>query len=58
MGISQDEFDRKLNELADKNWKIKNILRDCGGFGNLAQLTKDLIDKELGIQRKEILTEI
>jgi len=54
MEITQTEFNAKLNELTEKNWKVKHILRDTpGGYENLAQRMKDLIDKELGIQRKD-----
>ncbi len=61
MEISQDEFDKRLNNLADKNWKVKNLLSEDKGHGRyekLPQNVKDLIDKELGVTRtvRAILT--
>jgi hypothetical protein len=55
MEISKDEFDLKLQELADKNWKVKKLLDEFGDYDNLPRNIKNLIDKELGIVK--IITE-
>ena len=63
MKISHDDFEKRLNELADKNWKVKNLLsadKGHGSYEKLPQNIKDLIDKQMGVTRsnKETLTVI
>ena len=53
MQITQADFDSKLKALSEKNWKVKKLLDELGGFDKLPKHLKELVDKQLGIVRKE-----
>ncbi len=55
MEITQEGFEIELQKLAEKNWKVKKLLSDHGGYNNLPQNIKTMIDKLLGITRTEVL---
>jgi hypothetical protein len=42
-----DNFHKKLAILSERNWKVRNILRDCGGYENCSLHVRALIDKEI-----------
>lgn len=50
--ISHEDFDNMVKDLAERNWKVRNFLRDFGSYEKLPQNLKDLLDKEFGITRK------
>lgn len=52
--ITQDQFDQMLQKLASENWKVKNLIDNCG-YKNLPPHLKKLIDEKLGVERKEII---
>ncbi len=54
--LTQAEFNKMLSDLAERNWKVKNILKCAGGYEHVHQRVKDLIDKELGITRTQVMT--
>jgi hypothetical protein len=56
MEISQEEFEKMLKDLSDRNWKVKSLLDSFKSYDKLPQNVKNLIDKELKIKRNEVLT--
>ncbi len=55
MEITKEEFEKRLDELSSRNWKVRNILRDCGGYDKLDERVKLMIDKQIGITRSVIM---
>ena len=53
--VSQEQFDKELYELSQKNPKVKQFLKSYDGYGGLPQNIKNLIDKEFGIERITIM---
>lgn len=53
MKITQKQFDKLLQDLAEKNWKVKKLLEEAGSYNFLSSNIKRLIDKELKITRKQ-----
>ncbi|MDD4972006.1 MAG: hypothetical protein PHT07_21475 [Paludibacter sp.] len=49
--VTQERFEKELSELAEKNWKVKGLIRDFGGWNNLPTRIQDMIDSMLGIVR-------
>lgn len=53
MEITKQTFLFMVDELANKNSKVKQLINDCKGYDNLPKNIKVLIDKELNITRSE-----
>ena len=54
--VTQEQFDKELADLAERNWKVKQFLEHAeNDFNRLSPNIKRLIDIELGIERKVIM---
>lgn len=53
--ISEEQFQTELSQLAETNWKVEKLLKHFGSFEKLPVNIKNLIDKELNIERIEIM---
>lgn len=51
MKITQQQFDELVQDFAERNWKVKNLLKEVGSYDALSDNIKRLIDKELKITR-------
>lgn len=50
MEITKSEFDKKLNDVANQNWKIKKLLDDCGGYENFPKHLKLQLHNMMGVR--------
>lgn len=51
--ISKIDLDKRLQELCEKNWKVKNILK-VKPFDEQPERLQNLILKEIGLQKRQI----
>lgn len=55
--ISETEFNKRLNELADKNRNVRRLLEHFGSYDNLPKNVKSLVDIEIGVERETVIKE-
>jgi len=48
LGWDESTFDERVDEYAERNWKLKALMRDCGGYDGLNDNLKALVIKEVG----------
>ena len=50
-------IENKIKQAKEENWKIRNIIRDCGKFEDLCQKTQEQmvgwIEENIGYKNKE-----
>lgn len=50
MEITKEEFDLKLKQLSNENWKVKALLENHGSFDKLPEHLKLLICEKLKVE--------